>query len=162
VNRTAAQLEFELFRDLETLGERLADEEFSSDLYQALANTIWRKPDILEGHVSVSWKRAEEIINEVRARRGHAPLALAQTGGEGGVSALVARELGALGWKVEPLDISSSDPDHRTRPKSPPPQEQGERQAPVEDSHAWERLAHEEAEQKRRRTTPVRPPRPPI
>ena len=49
------QLERELSEDLETLGERFADEEFSTEMYRALANNVWRKGS---GGVSLSWNRA--------------------------------------------------------------------------------------------------------
>lgn len=156
---SARELEFELFRDLETLDDRLDDEEFSSDLYRALSNRVWTKG---QGRVSLSWKRAEEVVNELRARRLQEPLALAQTGGEGEVSDVVDDELGRLGWRSAPLDTGSHDAEHQVRPPSPPPQEQGTRFAPVDDPHEWERLAHEEAEENRRPTTPRRPPRPPL
>jgi hypothetical protein len=160
LNRSAEQVELELCRDLETLDERFTDEEFSSDVYRALASTVWHKPGNGEDRVSVSWKRAEEIVNELRARHGRDPLPLAQTGGEGEISSLVAKEIGRLGWEPQPLDTGSADAEHQTRPKSPPPADQGERHAPVEDPHAWERLAREEAEQNRAPTTPERPQRP--
>jgi hypothetical protein len=156
---SADQLEYQLFRDLGTLDERLDDEEFASELYRALANRAWTNG---EGHVSLSWRRAEEVVNELRARRGREALPLAQTGGEGNVSDLVGGELGRLSWRSHAFDAHSHDPQHRTRPEAPPPPEQGERFAPVEDAHAWERLAHEEAERHRRPTTPLRPPRPPV
>lgn len=162
MTRVSDQLELELVRDLETLGEQLDDEAFSSDLYRALTNRAWHKPRAGKGHVSLSWKRAEEIVDELRARRGREPLPLAQTGGEGEISQLVGAELDRLGWRSVPLDTRSRDPEHQVRPASPPPQEQGARFAPVDDPHEWERLAHEEAEEHRRPTTPQRPPRRPV
>ena len=87
---TPEALEQELRDDLATLEERFADEEFSSELYRALANNRWRKEGGAEEHVSLSWSRAERLVNELRERFGHEPLTLAQTGGEGEVSDLVA------------------------------------------------------------------------
>ena len=143
---SAETLERELVLDLATLAERFADEEFSSELYRALTNNKWRNERAPEAHVSLSWNRAEELVNELRARVGEAPLTLAQTGGEGEVSDLVSGELGRLGWRADPLDTSTRDAAHLTQPESPPPAEQGERQAPVSDSSEWERRAHEEAD----------------
>jgi len=151
-------LERELVADLATLEERLADERFCSDLYRALAGRLWRKDAGPDGHVSLSWGRAEEIVNELRRRGGHDPLTLAQTGGEGEVSGTVEKELDRLGWHSAPLDPERHDPSHANRPDSPPPSGQGEAGSPTEDSHAWERQAHREAEESRGRTAPVEEP----
>jgi len=142
------ELERELIDDLDTLGDRLADEELTRDLYRALTNNVWRKRGA-EGHVSLSWGRAEEIVNSLRERLGLPPVELAQTGGEGEVSTLAGEELARLGWSSTPLNTSRHDPAHAERPESPPPREQGEAQAPVEDSRGWEREAHREAEDAR-------------
>jgi hypothetical protein len=139
-------LERELVRDLQEMDERFADDEFSSELYRALANNVWRKQGGPDGHISLSWSRAEEIVNELRARVGAEPLTLAQTGGEGEVSRTVAEELGRRGWTSTPLNTGRQDPEHATRPESPPPPGKGEEQSPVDDSRAWEWRAHEEAE----------------
>ncbi len=151
MSERAEALEDELRDDLAELEQRFADEEFSSELYRALASNEWRRQDA-EGHVALSWSRAEELVNELRARVGYPPLALAQTGREGEVSDLVADELDRLGWRVRPLDTSTHDPDHLASAESPPPKGTGERMAPVDDSDAWEREAHAEAEKNRRRT----------
>ncbi|HEV3408329.1 MAG TPA: hypothetical protein VG079_06545 [Gaiellaceae bacterium] len=146
--QAAETLERELVRDLETLAERIArDEEFCGDLYRALTNNKWRKDGGREGHVSLSWSRAEELVNDVRVRQGKEPLALAQTGGEGEVSELAGAELGRLGWRATPLQTGEHDAEHRTQPESPPPADQGERMAPVDDAGRWEREAHEEADE---------------
>jgi hypothetical protein len=148
---TTETLERELVRDLHALEERFADDEFASELYRALTNRIWRKQDGPDGHVSLSWGRAEEIVNELRARVGAEPLELAQTGGEGEVSRVVGEELGRLGWSSTPLNTGRHDPEHAAKPESPPPPEAGEERSPVDDSRAWERQAHQEAD------TPARP-----
>jgi hypothetical protein len=145
-------LERELVEDLARLEQRFMDEEFSSDLYRALANNVWRKVGGPAGHLSVSWGRAEEIVNELRAGAGEPPLTLAQTGGEGEVSDLVAGELSRLGWTGQPLNTARHDPQHLGQPESPPPADHGERMAPVEDAGEWERLAHEEADRPARAT----------
>jgi hypothetical protein len=139
-------LERELVRDLQTVEERFADEEFASELYRALTNNIWRKQGGPDGHISLSWSRAEEIVNGLRGRVGAEPLTLAQTGGEGEVSRTVADELGRLGWSSTPLNTGRQDPEHATKPEPPPPPEKGEEGSPVDESGAWERQAHQEAE----------------
>ena len=146
---SAEILERELANDLATLEERFADDEFSTELYRALTNNTWTKDGGPEGRVSLSWSRAEMFVNELRARQAQDPLTLAQTGGEGEVSDLVATELGRLGWTAEELDTSRRDPAHLAQPESPPPAEQGERDAPTGEETGWEAVAHEEAEENR-------------
>ncbi len=105
-------LEQTLSHDLESLGERLADDSFAEELYRALTNTTWRKQDGPDGHVSLSWTHAERLINGLRERAGDAALTLAQTGGEGEVSGDAGQELRRLGWTSQPLNTSREDPDH--------------------------------------------------
>ena len=137
-------LERELLTDLRDVAlHGFGDDEFSSDVYRALTNTVWRKPGGPEGHVSLSFKRAEEVVNELRAEQRQPPLTLAQTGGEGEVSELVRDELGRLGWSARPLDTGREEEAHVGRPESPPPADQ----PPPE----WERQAHEEADESRLR-----------
>lgn len=137
-----------LLEDLAGLDERFADDEFSTELYRALARNRWTKDDHT---VSLSWSRAEELVNELRARRAQDPLELAQTGDEGEVSPLVLDEAGRLGWSIEALDTTTHDPEHSSKPvESPPPLGTGEAHAPVEDAGGWERKAHEDAERARR------------
>ena len=97
-------LEDALVTDLATLGDRLADDAFAAALYRALTRNAWAGP--LDAHLVLSWARAEELVNDLRARVGAEPLALAQSGGEGTVSGAVARELGRLGWSHRPLNAS--------------------------------------------------------
>jgi hypothetical protein len=148
----ATDLERTLVRDLESLGDRLADEEFCTELYRALTNRVWRRSGGPDGHVSLSWREAEEIVNELRRAAGREALELAQTGGEGEVSATVGAELERLGWTSQPLNTGRHDDAHVEQAKSPPPADQGDRDAPVEDSRGWEREAHREAEEARLRT----------
>ena len=157
MTESAQLLERELIEDLTALDERFADEKFSTELYRALANTVWRKDGGPDGHVSLSWSRAEQIVNELRERNGQPPLELAQTGGEGEVSRLVADELGTLGWRAQPLNTGRQDPQHLDSPESAPPADQGERLAPVDDSHEWERRAHAEGDENRRASDAARP-----
>ena len=146
----AEALEGELWRDLETLEQRFADEEFSTELYRALTNNLWRKDGGPQGHLTLSWGRAEKIVNSLRVRFGEQPLTLAQTGGEGEVSDVVGDELGRLGWRSQPLNTERHDPSHLGEPASPPPPDHGERRAPV-DPTEWEDRAHTEAEEQRLR-----------
>jgi hypothetical protein len=126
-------LERELLTDLRDVAlHGFGDDEFSGDVYRALTNTVWRKPDGPEGHVSFSFKRAEEVVNELRAEQRQPPLTLAQTGGEGEVSPAVEQELGSAGWAHGPLDTRSHDDAHLERPGSPPPAGQGGAQAPAD------------------------------
>jgi hypothetical protein len=148
---TADELERALISDLEKLGDRFADEKFCHELYRSLTRQAWFK-DGLDGHVALSFKRTEEIVNGLRERLGREPLALAQTGGEGQVDSTVAEALGPLGWRHRPLDTSEHDDYHVDSPEDPPPPSR-ERQAPD-----WEREGHAEAEQNRGRVTPVPPP----
>ena len=142
-------LEERLERDIDSLGDRLDDEKFCTELYRALADVKWEHGD--DGAVAVSWKRAEEIINAARAKRNRPALTLAQTGGEGRLDDDVTEPLGAHGWTPHPLDTGRHDDAHVDSPEDPPPPDAGARHAPVSDPKAWEREAHEEAEAERRR-----------
>ena len=157
---TAEALEQELVEDLASLEERFADDEFSTELYRALTNNVWRKDDDgPDGHVSLSWGRAEELVNQLRVRFGQEPLTLAQTGGEGEISDLVANELGRLGWSARGLNTGRRDDAHLTQPEAPPPADQGERDAPAGDEVEWEEKAHAEAEANRPPWVGREPPR---
>src|SRR4051812_8968620 len=79
---TPEVLERRLADDIRSLGELLDDESFCAELYRGLADVKWHRD---EGAAAVSWKRAEELINEARAARGRPRMTLAQTGGEGQV-----------------------------------------------------------------------------
>jgi hypothetical protein len=140
--------------DLERLGDRLDDEKFCRDLYRALADRTWRSSDGPEGHVALSWKRAEELINDVRKRRSKPPLTLAQTGGEGEVSSTVGAELGALGWSSSRLNTSRHDDEHLDSQADQPPKGTGERLAGDPHTRAWEADAHEAAAENRMRPAP--------
>jgi hypothetical protein len=134
------ELERRLLNDLQTLGDLITDESFYPDLYRALAGTRW----FLEGagHVSFSWRRAEEAVNNLRAEHGHEPLALAQTGGEGEVSERVADSLGQLGWRARPATAGHDDARVDAEPERP----QGATEPPE-----WRRQADAEAEAERNR-----------
>ena len=137
-------LEDALLRDLFPLRDRLREEWFARELYRALTNTAWRKQDGPEGHVSLSWGRAESIVNELRERDGEVALDLAQSGGEGEVSPMLAEELTSLGWISAPLDTGRHDDAHVKDAEDPPPASRDRGEPPE-----WERRAHEEAERRR-------------
>ena len=139
-----ADLEDALLRDLFPLRDRLRDEWFARELYRALTSTAWRKRDGPDGHLSLSWTRAESIVNELRERDGEAPLELAQTGGEGEVSPMLAEELAGLGWTSASLDTGRHDDAHVDDDAPTPPASRDRGEAPE-----WERRAHEEAERNR-------------
>jgi hypothetical protein len=144
-------LERLLLDDLDVEGERAADERFCIDLYRALARNVWRNDRDAEGRLSPSFGRAEWLVGEWRARHGHGAVTLAQTGDEGEVSETVAEVLGRLGWTHRPLQTDRDEAAHLGLPDSPPPPDHGERMAPVPDSDADERAAHEAAEAERGR-----------
>jgi len=144
-------LERLLLDDLDVEGERAADETFCTDLYRALARTVWRNDRDADGRLSPSFARAEWLVNEWRARRGAEPLALAQSGGEGEVAASVDDVLGRLGWSHAPLATDRDNPAHLGLDASPPPPDHGERMAGVPSSDDQEREAHEAAEAERQR-----------
>ena len=138
-------LERLLLDDLDVEGERAADEKFCTELYRALTNNVWRNDRDPEGELSPSFKRAEWLVNQWRIRHGHGELTLAQTGGEGEVSAAVEDVLGRLGWSHRPLSTDRDHPAHLGRDESPPPADHGERMAPVPPAADQERAAHEAA-----------------
>src|SRR3954454_13467768 len=111
-------LERELTHDLTVLGDMAEDDSFYAELYRGLAGVRWFRDG---GHLSLSWKRAEEVVNALRARHGRDPLAFAQTGGEGEVSDRVAGALGQTGWEPRPLDTSDHDRAHIDSPDDAPP-----------------------------------------
>jgi len=51
----------------------------------------------------LSWERAADVVNELRARGNHAPLPLAGSGGEGVISEVMLDELTAHGWHTRPF-----------------------------------------------------------
>jgi hypothetical protein len=99
-------LESQLLRDLEELSERLGDERFCAELYRSLTNRALSKDGGPGGHLVLSWSRAAEFVNELRARERREPLPLAQSGGEGVVSETVLDELTAHGWHTRPLNTA--------------------------------------------------------
>jgi hypothetical protein len=128
-------LEHQLTDDLRSLGPPLENERFVRELYRALTRTRWKRFD-RDGAVSLSFGRAEALLNELRAERGQEPLALAQTGGEGEVSEWMDDTvLTELGWSASELDTSRNDEAHLAQPEGEPrtePQDslaQGHREA---------------------------------
>ncbi len=117
----ALQLEGRLRRDLAELADRWADERFAAEAYRALAARAWH-PVAPEGseHVTLSFARAEALVNELRAQAGAGALALAQTGGEGQLARTVETELVALGWRSTAAETGEQDPEHLAAPPHPP------------------------------------------
>ncbi len=150
MSASAETAERRLADDLAGLLERFRDEEWCTELYRALGGAAWSRQDGAEHRVAMSWSRAEELVNGLRRQAGREPLELAQTGGEGAISDVVAEELARLGWRGEPVDTSQHDPQRLTQPESPPPKGTGELHAPTGDSSEWKREAHREAEENRR------------
>src|SRR4051812_50085944 len=77
-------LERLLLDDLDVEGERAADEKFCTELYRALARSVWRNDRDPEGRLSPSFARAEWLVNEWRGRPGGGPPAPPPTRGGGG------------------------------------------------------------------------------
>ena len=142
------ELERHLIADLTAVADDIIDAKRTTELYRALAGCELHPRDAeLEGHLSLSWRRAEDILNGVREGLARPPLTLAQTGGEGEVSDTAAALLRELGWTARPRDTSRHDDQHRDSPPDPPPPDHGERMAPVDPQDArWEERAHAEAE----------------
>jgi hypothetical protein len=132
-----------LAQALADLRERIGrDRNFARELYQGLTNRRWHAHGAV---VSLSWSRAEELINTELQAAGREPLALRQSGGEGELTDDVSEELGRRGWRSEPLDTGRRDDAHVNSPESPPPADTGERHAPTHPPEAARR-AHDEAD----------------
>lgn len=117
-----ASAEQALLADLEKIGDRLVDEDFAVELYRALTNTTWSRADgRSEDCVALSWRRAEEIVNDLRVEIPRPALSLAQTGGEGRVARRVDDELARLGWRHQRLDTGRHEDHHVDSPEDPPP-----------------------------------------
>lgn len=117
---TPQELERTLLNDLQVLHDLSHnDDSFDRDLYRALTGTQWHREG--GGHVSFSFKRAEEIVNEQRARKGLDPLTLNQTGEEGTVSDRIADALRDQGWSPRPLDPEVHDDSHVDSGADAPP-----------------------------------------
>jgi hypothetical protein len=91
-------LESELVRDLQGFSDRFGDDQFCVELYRALTNRTLSKAHGPEGYLVLSWNSAEAVVNDLRRLESHDPLPLAETGGEGVVSATVSEALDQQGW----------------------------------------------------------------
>src|SRR3954470_5566465 len=137
---TPEELERRLLNDLTTLGDMVPDDDsFHTELYRGLAGPRWFLDDD-GGHVSLSWRRAEEIVNTLRSEHGRAALTLAQTGGEGQVTDRVGDALNGLGWHARPPAAGHDEAHREAEPERPPDQTE-----PPE----WRRRADAEAEANR-------------
>jgi len=96
-------LEGQLVHDLEGLSGRVDDDGFCAEVYRALTNSTLSKDGQPYSSLVLSWNRAAECVNELRAHEHLEPLPLAGSGGEGVVSEVVLGELTAHGWHTRPL-----------------------------------------------------------
>jgi hypothetical protein len=95
-----------------------------------------------QGHVTPSWKRAEDLLNEARRAAAQPPVdGLSGSGGEGEISDRARDALQEIGWNAKAQDHGHADPAHTDSHRDAPPAAQ--------DSPEWERQAHEEAERNR-------------
>ena len=97
-------LEAELVRDLDGFSGRLREESFCAELYRGLTDRTLTKAEDGRGYLLLSWTRAAEFVNELRARKRLGPLPLARSGGEGVISETVLDELTARGWQTRALN----------------------------------------------------------
>jgi hypothetical protein len=100
---TNETLEGQLVHDLEGLSGSFGDDGFCAEVYRALTNHTLSKDDEPHAYLVLSWNRAAECVNELRAHEDHEPLPLAGSGGEGIVSEIVFDELTAHGWHTRPI-----------------------------------------------------------
>jgi hypothetical protein len=96
-------LEAQLDHDLDDLSARVADERFCAELYRALTNRTLARDGRPSTRLVLSWDRAAEFVNQLRARGNHEPLPLAGSGGEGVISEVLLDELTAHGWSARPF-----------------------------------------------------------
>lgn len=122
------------------------DEQLMTEVYRALANRRWTRVEMI-GELSLSWKRAADLVDELRAAAGHPPLKLEASGGEGVVDRRVTVILGPLGWRSRPLDTSTNDPSHLTSSSGPDPRSEAQqtvalfRLDPTQTPHAGQAVA---------------------
>jgi hypothetical protein len=136
-------LERQLARDLERLGDRLADARLVTDLYDAVAGNALHPRDG-EGRLAPSWTRTTDLLNGARETAGLPPLdAIPRTGREGDVSDRARETLSELGWELRPRQTGEQDPGHTDSPPDPP--------AHASEPAEWEREAHAEADAELRR-----------
>jgi len=138
-------LERHLAADLRTI-DGLADDSFARELYRAMASrALSHSGD--EGHITLSWARAEDLVNGTRESLNLPPIeGLAGSGGEGEVSNRVRDALADAGWTSRPENTTRHDDSHVDSPADPPPRSRGETEPPE-----WERQAHAEADANQRR-----------
>jgi hypothetical protein len=136
-------LERALLDDLQHVRERFADEEFSHKAYRTLTRDKLSKRDVATGHVTLSFKQAEELINDFRRGLDRPELTLAQTGGEGEVDPDVRAALEQRGWHIAPARTGGNDPQHDHADASPPPQ--------AAEEPEWKRRGDAEADAELRR-----------
>jgi hypothetical protein len=96
-------LETQPSHDLDDLSARVADDGFCAELYRALTNRTLSRDGRPDTQLVLSFDRAADFVNQLRARSDHEPLPLAGSGGEGVVSEVVFDELTAHGWFARPF-----------------------------------------------------------
>jgi hypothetical protein len=114
---SAQELELRLRSDLGQAADLLADDRSARDLYRSLANVAWTNDDVRGAHLALSWRSAEDLVNDLREKAGRPALELAQTGGEGEVADTVRALLDAAGWHARPATTGANDPDHLDAPE---------------------------------------------
>jgi hypothetical protein len=100
---TAPMDDFEAFEvALHTLSERVrTNDALAHELYGALCNMRWRRPNADSEPVSMSWRYAGGVVSHL-ACRGGCYLDYYCSGNEGVVSVRIRDALGALGWISAP------------------------------------------------------------
>jgi hypothetical protein len=137
----ASRAEIALLREVERLGDRVCEDWFAVELYRALAGRRWRSEDGA-GVVAMSWRRAEQVVDDLREAHRAPTLSLAQRGGEGQLSEEVDRVLRAHGWVSEQMNPDRHDPTHTDAARGLPPR-------PGAPPARWEQQAHRAAHQER-------------
>jgi hypothetical protein len=105
----AGALEQALYDDLGTLADDIVDDNSAVELYRALAGNVWRKRDA-RGQLELDALGAERLVNRLRERVGRAPLDLAASAGDGGLTKRMEYALSSLGWRCDLLDTSAGGP----------------------------------------------------
>ena len=117
MSATPETLESLLIDDIQTLRDRLGDERLCRDLYRALASRALSKHGI-EGHVALSWERAEDVVNIGRSSRALPQFeGLAASGGEGELSDRAREVLEEIGWSSRPENTQRHDDRHLESPE---------------------------------------------
>ena len=105
----ADTLETFLIEDVQALRDQLRDERLCRDLYRALASRDLTKRGT-PGHITLSWERAEDVVNLGRSSRALPQFqGLAGSGGEGELSDRARQALEEIGWTSSPEGTQRRD-----------------------------------------------------